>query len=209
MISTTTSEKTGRTRAALTISIAALAGIGLAACSSGSTTTVAKPPTRVAATPSSSSPAAPTSHASGATAAGSLPAASGIGTSHPCALLTQADVTAAIGQPVGAGTVQSKPSAGACVYDSTDGSVAGGLIAVTSWQNLTDTLRTNKIMLTPISGLGDQAARGFAGAQFPALVVRKGSIGFEISIHGPHITASPDHGLAKAEDLARRVLSRL
>ncbi len=219
MISIATPRTTARTRAALTIGAAALAGIGLAACSSGGTITAAKPPAPRAASSSSSNP--PTSVSpppssnppassptAGTTATGSSPAA-GMGTSHPCALLTQADVTTAIGQPVGTGTVQAKAGASACTYDSTDGSIAGGLIAVSTWKNITDVFRTNKITLTPISGLGDQAGSGFSGAQFPALVVREDSIGFEISIHGPHISASPDHGLATAENLARLVLSRL
>ena len=68
-----------------------------------------------------------------------------------------------------------------------------------------------KLKQTQVSGIGDQASAVFSqtGEGYPALVVRKGAIGFEVSIHGPKVLALPDRGLAKEEALATLILSRL
>jgi hypothetical protein len=208
MILNRTPEPESHTRVVLSLGITAVACIVLNGCSGSGQTTANTASLSSPGTPATANSAASIS-AAPSTAAVASPGAAGTGSSDPCALLTQTDVSAAIGGPVDTGTPKSHAGAGSCVYDSTDGANAGGLIAIASWQEVTDNVKVNRITLSPLSGLGDQAFTGFAGAGFPALVVRQGNVGFEISIHGPHITSLTDHGLSKAEDLARLVLSRL
>jgi len=63
----------------------------------------------------------------------------------------------------------------------------------------------------PVSGIGDEASSVFSqtGEGFPAVIVRKGAVGFEVAIHSAKVLALPDHGLAKEEALATLIVSRL
>jgi hypothetical protein len=80
-----------------------------------------------------------------------------------------------------------------------------------SWTKLINALHAAKLKQTPVSGIGDQASSVLSqtGVGYPAVVVRQGAIGFEVSLHGPKILALSDHGLAKEEALATPILSRL
>lgn len=212
MITIATPDKITRTRTGVAVGVIALACTGLVGCSSGGGSTAAKPPTgHTAGTSSSSGPSALPNSSTPASSAAAAPSSvtRGIGTDHACALLTRADVAAAIGEPVGAGTEQAKAGAGAACFYSSSGTTAGGLISVANWQKATDVFRAHRIKLRPLGGIGDQAFSTFGGGGSPAILVRRGSVGFEISIHGSKVLALADHGLAKEEDLARLVLSRL
>jgi Protein of unknown function (DUF3558) len=192
-----------RPRLGLTAGLAALLCIGLAACSGSSTPGAATHPADPAAT--SAAPAAATS--APATPAGPT----GIGTGHPCSLLTQADVAKAIGEAVGTGVGSAHSGTLLCTYSSVSGSIAGGVLVVSSWTKFVKGVRVAKLTQTPVSGIGDEASKLFSqtGQGFPALLVRKGAIGFEVAIHGPSILALPDRGFAKEEALAALILARL
>jgi hypothetical protein len=195
-MTTSPSTESTRRRSALAAATIAMMSIGLAACSGASNQPVAgSHSVQPAAT---SAPAA-------------LAGQTGIGTGHPCALLTQSDVAGSIGEPVSAGVASSAHGTGLCAYSSVSGSIAGGLLVVSSWSKLINAAHAAKLRQTQVSGIGDQAWSVFSqtGAGYPAIVVRKGAIGFEVAIHGPKILALPDRGLAKEEALATLILSRL
>ena len=110
---TSPSTKSARRRSGLAAAIGAMLCIGLAACSGASNQPVAVThSTQPAATSPPATPAGTT----------------GIGTGHPCALLTQSDVAGSIGEPVSAGVQSSAQGAGLCAYSSVSGSIAGGLL---------------------------------------------------------------------------------
>ncbi len=193
---TSPSTKSARQRSGLAAAIGAMLCIGLAACSGATNQPVAVThSTQPAVTSPASAPGGTT----------------GIGTGHPCALLTRSDVAGSIGEPVSAGVQSSARGAGLCAYSSVSGNIAGGLLVVSSWSKLIAGVHDAKLKQTQVSGIGDQASAVFSqtGEGYPAVVVRKGAIGFEVSIHGPKVLALPDRGLAKEEALATLILSRL
>jgi len=194
--------QSGRCRSGLAAGIGTILCIGLAACSGTSNQPVAvSPSAQPTATTAARAPSAP------ATPAGKT----GIGTGHPCALLTQSDVAGSIGEPVGTGVQTSERGEGLCAYSSVSGDIAGGVLVVTSWTKLVKGVRFAKLKETAVSGIGDEASSVFSqtGQGFPAVIVRKGAIGFEVAIHSAKVLALPDHGLAKEEALATLIVSRL
>lgn len=138
----------------------------------------------------------------GSRATGPSTTSTGSGASlSPCSLLTQAEVDAAVGQPLGAGkpTIPNYD----CAWNTSD-FTASVSVTVSDW-NAVRTSATTNGTATPVPGLGDEALR--KGDDM--LYVRKGDAGFLLLIGGPHIDSLPDHGLAAAEALANAVLGRL
>ena len=134
------------------------------------------------------------------------PAASpGAGPSHPCALLTQAEAAAAVGQPVNAG-VENAPL-GMCTYASAD-FAAGADLTVSTWDSMVAAANGGNGPPSPVSGVGDQALN-HNGAGGSLLYVRKGTAGFLLTLDSPTIQHLPDHGLAKEEAVAALILPRL
>lgn len=129
----------------------------------------------------------------------------GTGTSHPCALLTQAEVAAAVGQSVNAG-VESAPL-GTCSFASADFAAGANLLAA-AWESISAAANSGHAPPTPVSGIGDEALNG-NGANGSTLYVRRGSAGFAVVLNGPNIDHLPDHGLAKEQALAALILPRL
>jgi hypothetical protein len=156
----------------------------LAACSGGSTPAAAP--------------------GSGTAVPSTKPAGSGtttVGTVDPCSLLTQTEVDAAVGQPLGPGK-QVLP--GDCQW--TTSNVAAGVdVTVADWAAVKTaaTAGGNGTAIT-VPGIGDEAL--YLGRD---LYVRKGEAGFELGIFGPHIDATPDGGLGQAKVLAALILPRL
>jgi hypothetical protein len=185
-----------RRRSRLAAGVGAILCISLAACAGPSNRPVAvRHSAQPTATPQAATPAGKT----------------GIGTGHPCALLTQSDVAGSIGEPVGTGVQTRDRGEGLCAYSSASGDIAGGVLVVTSWTKLVKGVRFAKLKETPVSGIGDEASSVFSqtGQGFPAVIVRKGAVGFEVAIHSAKVLALPDHGLAKEEALATLIVSRL
>ena len=124
----------------------------------------------------------------------------------PCSLLTQAEVDTAVGQPLGAGkqtlTLQD------CQWTTSD-FTAGVDVTVSDWTGIKNAATANGTKTaTSISGVGDEALN-LNGSNGSLLYVRKGAEGFLLTINGPHIDGTPDHGLAQEKVLAKAVLGRL
>jgi hypothetical protein len=165
--------------------------IGLVACSGSSTAT---------STPPAGAQVGPTTAPVGATSQ------TGNGAASPCALLTQAEAAAAVGQAINAGV--EDVTLGTCSYASSD-FAAGVDLTVGSWDSMAAAATSNGAKPTPISGVGDEALN-LNGAGGPSLLyVRKGSTGFLLTMNGPNIDSLADHGLAKEEALAALILARL
>jgi hypothetical protein len=119
----------------------------------------------------------------------------------PCSLLSQAEVDAAVGQPLGPG--KSTIPHYDCSWTSSD-FIASVSVTVSDWSAI-KTSATRTGTATAVSGVGDEALTKGGGL----LYVRKGNGGFLLLIGGPHLDALPDHGLAAEKVLAAAVLSRL
>jgi hypothetical protein len=175
----------------------------LGACSGASTPTATSAPKgAVASAPTGV--AAPSQQASTPVVAGSTgPGAGGI--ADPCSLLTQAEVDAAVGQPLGQGNTEIAHVA--CVWWSSDFG-AGVHLTVGDWDSVKSAASANGGAPTAIAGLGDEAWT--AGGPNGSLVyARKGSNGFLLLIEGPQIDSLSDHGVAQEKVLAAAILGRL
>jgi hypothetical protein len=179
----------------LITTVAAAGSLLLAACSSSST------PTPVHANPTIQKHAGNSSAAGPATAPTGGGGAVNAGSVTPCSLLTQAEVDAAVGQPLGPGkpTIPNYD----CAWATSD-FTASVSVTVSDWSAIKTSATTNGTA-TAVSGVGDEALTKGGGL----LYVRKGDAGFLLLIGGPHIDSLPDHGLAAEKVLAAAVLSRL
>jgi hypothetical protein len=174
-------------------------GIGLSACSGGAAST----PVPTAARPSIAAQASSQAAASaplGATATGATVATGG-----PCALLTRGEAENVVGQPLPTGSEDKV--LGNCTYSSTD-FVADADLTVGTWDSMVAAAHGNGANPTSVSGVGDEALN-LNGSNGSLLYVRKGDAGILIDLNGPSIDSLADHGLAKEEDLARIILSRM
>jgi hypothetical protein len=173
------------------LTVAGVAGsFLLAACSSSSTPAAVHANTSIQKTLGNSSATGPSTASTG----------SG-GSVAPCSLLTQAEVDAAVGQPLGPGksTIPNYD----CTWATSD-FAASVSVTVSDW-NAVKTSATTTGTATSVPGVGDEALSKGGGL----LYVRKGDAGFLLLIGGPHIDSLPDHGLAAEKVLATAVLGRL
>jgi hypothetical protein len=145
---------------------------------------------------------------SGAVAA---PAAMAAAPDDACALLTQAQVSAARGVPVGAGTYVTPTFKRTCTWSAT---VSGGG-TVTLFLQKGDSFQRGKQMMqmasggkplvVTISGVGDDAYY-FGPDNLVALIVKKGSIAFKVAVYA-HIPGEQQKAIEKT--LAQQVVSGL
>jgi hypothetical protein len=127
-----------------------------------------------------------------------------------CELLTQAQVSAALGVMVGAGTPIARP--GACQWVS-KGKIAtltitqplGGKTPVEQF-NTGKTSKRLGITTESVSGVGDEAFYIYFAANTPraasGIVVRKGDATFEIRVYGFTLEEGKTVGKSLAQDVA-------
>ncbi len=125
------------------------------------------------------------------------------GAPNPCTLLTQAEVDAAVGQPLGKANLVLP---GDCQWSTSD-FAADATVQVGDWSSMKTAATSGKPPVS-ISGVGDEALN-LNGSNGSILYVRKGDSGFMLTINGPHIDGLPDHGLAQEKIMAAAALGRL
>lgn len=196
-----------RNLAITTTGMAALvvaASMLLSACGSSTDTAAGRPGTAVGSTtaggaskPSFTGPAGDT----GVTDPG------GDHSADPCALLSQLEVDAAAGQPLGhgnrIGALQD------CQWSTRD--FAGSVeIDVADWTTIKLKSTQLGMPLTSITGVGDEALSFNQAGNAAQLYVRKGKTGFLLLLGGgQYIGALPDLGLGHEKVLAAAALKRL
>jgi len=121
----------------------------------------------------------------------------------PCSLLTSAQVTAAVGVPVGA----AQPIANTgCSWTAPHMIVTLSLWDGSKWDRMkTPVPGMNR---TPLAGLGDDAfytTMGPADKQIATLSVKKGSTAYLIKVYGPNATDQ----MSMEKTLAGNVLAKL
>jgi hypothetical protein len=123
--------------------------------------------------------AAPSGAGAGGSAVARLTAPAG----DPCALLTQAQVEAALGETVSAGTA-SGASAPSCSWqDATGGGVTIALLDPSLVGQIASGEAVNSgVTLTAVSGIGDAAVYTVVSNLTAELAVRQGSRAFELSV---------------------------
>jgi hypothetical protein len=127
-----------------------------------------------------------------------------------CALLTPAQVGAALGAPVGAGSYITPTSKKTCTWNSTTSD--GGYVTL-MLQDLAGfeggkqlgQSASNDLSVTSISGVGDDAYYLALGGQV-GLIVKKGNVAFKVAVYA-HVTVESKE--AKEKTLAQQVLAGL
>ena len=123
-----------------------------------------------------------------------------------CSLLTQAQVGAGLGASVGAGSYVTPTFKKTCTW-----TVAGGAEYVTLMIEGLDAYQAGKlaptqtIVVTPVSGVGDDAYYLAVGTNV-GLIVKKGTVAFKVAVYGG---VSLDKKEAMEKTLAAQAVSKL
>ena len=123
-----------------------------------------------------------------------------------CLLLTQAQVSAALGASVGAGSYVTPTFKKTCTW-----TVAGGAEYVTLMLEGLDAYQAGKVALTKtivvtsVSGIGDDAYYLAVGKNV-GLIVKKGNVAFKVAVYG-HSPLEKKQAMEKT--LAQQVVSKL
>jgi hypothetical protein len=123
-----------------------------------------------------------------------------------CSLLTQAQVSAALGASVGAGSYVSPTFKKTCTW-----TVTGGAGYVTLMLEGLDAYKAGKVALTKtivvtlVSGIGDDAYYLAVGKNV-GLIVKKGNVAFKVAVYGG---APIDKKEAMEKTLASQAVSKL
>ena len=193
--------RTGRLYRRLTFTAFAAVGVLVpAACASDSKREAGSPPAASANTAADASATDPPQLSP--PPSGTTGAVGSYAFADPCALLTQAEVDTAVGQPLEPGNqVETLDD---CQWTNSD-FTASVDITVSDWTAIKNAATSNGTK-TPavVPGVGDEAL-----GDATLLSVRKGDIGFLLVFNFPEMSAAPDQGLAQAKVLAVAVLSRL
>ncbi|HET7103642.1 MAG TPA: hypothetical protein VFI20_06105 [Terracidiphilus sp.] len=124
-----------------------------------------------------------------------------------CALLTPAQMSAVLGATVGPGTYISPTFKTTCTW-----TVPGGHEFVTLMLTSVSSFEQSKIpivpaiVITPVSGIGDDAYYLTVGAN-AGLIVKKGNIAFKVAVYAANTSLDKKEALEKP--LARQVVARL
>ncbi len=104
-----------------------------------------------------------------------------------CALLTDAQVSAALSVPVGAGSYQMPKFKKTCTWNSTGDAAKGAksvvlmLEGLDAYQAGKATRKTKTTFVTPISGIGDDAYYLAVGSNV-GLIVKKRNVAFKVAV---------------------------
>jgi hypothetical protein len=137
-----------------------------------------------------------------------VPAATAAPTGDACSLLTPAQVGAALGVSVGAGSYVTPTFKKTCTWNATTsggGYVTLALQTVAGFEGGKQLGQTASISLTSISGVGDDAYYLAVGDQV-GLIVKKGNAAFKVAVYA-HIPVESKK--AKEKTLAQQVVAGL
>jgi hypothetical protein len=137
-----------------------------------------------------------------------VPAATAAPTGDACSLLTPAQVGAALGVSVGAGSYVTPTFKKTCTWNATTsggGYVTLVLQTVAGFEGGKQLGQTASISLTSISGVGDDAYYLAVGDQV-GLIVKKGNAAFKVAVYA-HIPVESKK--AKEKTLAQQVVAGL
>jgi hypothetical protein len=128
-----------------------------------------------------------------------------------CALLTDAQVSAALSAPVGAGSYQMPTFKKTCTWNSTGDATKGTksvvlmLEGLDAYQAGKATRQSKTTSVKPISGIGDDAYCLAVGSNV-GLVVKKRNVAFKVAVFG---TLPIEKKQAMEKALAQQIVSKL
>jgi hypothetical protein len=126
-----------------------------------------------------------------------------------CSLLTAAQVSAALGVSVGAGTYVTPTFTKTCTWNATTnggGTVTLNLQSLDQYEGGKKAASYGKaVSLTSISGIGDEAYY-FGTDKLVSLIVKKGSVAFKVAVYSK-IPAEKQQAVEKS--LALQIVSQL
>jgi hypothetical protein len=135
-------------------------------------------------------------------AARNTPAAAGANPKKPCEYLARADAEAALELPL-PGTTETEVTS-ECNYHTSE--FYGVTFAVGSWEGVMQSANSGgqNHPPKPVTGIGDEAV-----SLGEHLYVRKGDRGLMVTLNGPAVDADHDKALARARDLALKILPKM
>jgi hypothetical protein len=135
--------------------------------------------------------------------AATAPTASAAPAEDACALLTQAQVSAALGFPIGAGTYVTPTFLKTCTWTASGDSAKSVKYVTLSYQaadayaaaknlmeqtkarmTVEDNRDAGKFQNETASGIGDDAFYTSMGGNYTGLLVKKGNVSFKVAIYG-------------------------
>jgi hypothetical protein len=128
-----------------------------------------------------------------------------------CALLTDAQVSAALSAPVGAGSYQMPKFKKTCTWNSTGDAAKGAksvvlmLEGLDAYQAGKATRQSKTTSVTPISGIGDDAYYLAVGSNV-GLIVKKHNVAFKVAVYST-LPVEKKQTMEKA--LAQQIVSKL
>jgi hypothetical protein len=125
-----------------------------------------------------------------------------------CSFLSPAQVSAALGAPVGAGTYVTPAFKKTCTWSATTsggGTVTLNLQGLDLYEGGKKIASYGKVSTTSVSGIGDDAYY-FGTDKLASLIVKKGSVAFKVAVYA-HIPVEKQEATEKA--LATQVASQL
>ncbi len=127
-----------------------------------------------------------------------------------CSLLTQAQVSAALGVSAGAGSHTPLKSLRTCTWTEPNGPLGGKSVVLmlktaNDFNNAKTSMKGPGTTVTPVTGIGDDAYYVAIGASV-ILYARKGDVAFNLTVSRAF---PPDQRKAMEKTLALQILSKL
>ena len=130
-----------------------------------------------------------------------------------CTLVTQAQLSAALGVPMDAGKHTTPTYVKTCTWVPTGGAtkslkfVTLNLESANGFEGGKSLVTASKdVVVTPASGIGDDAYYAVFGGKIVNLMVKKGNVSFKLAIYG---SSDTDKAMAMEKTIAQGVVSKL
>ena len=131
------------------------------------------------------------------------------GATDPCSLLTQAQVSAVLGQNVGVGKNLASTVCDWTVPNQPPGTAAKKVMVTLqtpqAFAYAKMPVNSKQITKTPVSGIGDDAVYGTTAGQVATLTVKKGDVVFVVRVSGFPMDQLED----KEKTLAKEIVGKL
>lgn len=147
--------------------------------------------------------------------AATAPSAGAAPDTDACLLVTQAQLSAALGVSMAAGTHTTPTYVKTCTWSPSGGAtkslkfVTLNLEAGDGYERAKNTmvqLKPKNTVITPVSGIGDDAYYIFFGSTITNLMVKKGNVSFKLALYGE---TAPEKAMAMEKTLALEIVGKL
>jgi hypothetical protein len=130
-----------------------------------------------------------------------------------CTLVTQAQLSAALSVPMDAGKHTTPTYVKTCTWVPTGGATKSLKFVTLNLESANGfeggkslAMATKEVVMTPASGIGDDAYFAVFGGKIVNLMVKKGSVSFKLAIYG---ASDIDKAMSMEKSIAQGVVSKL